>query len=310
MLLDFWGCLGLWLRGSLNRVLDLDGFLSLGQFLNLGRFWRATADWVNGRGRLASSRGWDERRVDLEFDLLRRSALALAEKISQSFLLESLVILLRQDLLWTGLVFRGPGFGVVTVSSAGIAIASPIPMSRARSVSQPVPIPITIPVVVAIPTAMMVAASFSALVALLLSTLAALLPLALTDFAQRTALLPFLLPAFVILFASGFAGGSLLVPLFLILLLLDLPLELPLLLLHPPKVLLDALSLGATSRRVSDVFLVGFGAAEPLQLGSLCANLSHAKLAHVCLDGVVVKELVDDGSCLVVDIAAVDGAID
>lgn len=156
---------------------------------------------------------------------------------------------------------------------------------------------------------MMVAASFSALVTLLLSTLTALLPLAVAGFAQRTALLPFLLPAFVILFAPGFAGGSLLVPLFLILLLLDFPLELPLLLLHLPKVLLDTLSLGATSRRVSGVFLVGFGAADPLQLGCLCTNLSHAKLAHVCLDGVVVKELVDDGSCLVVDIAAVDGAI-
>ena len=168
---------------------------------------------------------------------------------------------------------------------------------------------IAVPVVVTITTAM-VAAPFPALVALLLSTLTALLPFLLAGFAQRTALLPFLLSALIVLFASGFAGGSLLLSPFLVLLLLDLLLELPLLLLHLPKVLLDTLSLGATSRRVSGVFLVRLGAAEPLQLGSLCADLSHAELAHVGLDSVVVKELVDDGSCLVVDIASVDGAID
>jgi hypothetical protein len=220
------------------------------------------------------------------------------------------MVLLRQDLLWAGLVFRGPGFGVVSVSSAAIAIARPISMSRAGSVTQLIPMPIAVPVVVTITAAVMMAASFSALVALLLSTLTALLPFLLAGFAQRTALLPFLLPAFIVLFASGFAGGSLLLSLFLVLLLFDLPLELPFLLLYLPKVLLDTLSLGATSRRVSGVFLVGLGPPEPLQLGSLCADLSHAKLAHVCLDGVVVKELVDDGSCLVVDIASVDSAID
>jgi hypothetical protein len=189
--------------------------------------------------------------------------------------------------------------------SASVAIIAPfqIPIPIPISVAVPVPVPVSVTTPISVPPRLAVPIAFPFPLPLAFS----FLPLLLPPFA------PLLLPPLVLLALLSpplLARRPLRLAPLRLLFLPNLALEPPLFLFNFPKLRTNPFPLSAARGRLGGVFLVRLGSANPFLLGRLVADLCAAQFSDVRLDGAGVDQRADEFFGLLVDPAAVQGAVD
>ena len=184
------------------------------------------------------------------------------------------------------------------------------------AVSRPVTIPLLGPLPVAIPISTSVTITVSTTITFtspftlpFSSSLTASFPLAFALFTSFLSLLFSTLVLLPLLLFPCFPGCFLFFPFLHLFLLPNLALEPSFLLLDLAQFFANALPFRAASCSFGSVLLVRLRTAESLLLGCLLANLGTTQLAKARLDGVAVNQFLNDVPSFLIDIAAVDGAI-